>query len=73
MCIAMCNGLLTALCWVGISRSVQPTKIPLYGLAYDAMLTLIFLLTPFCFISFNLSGKQIVGIVFILTGLFLTK
>lgn len=73
MAMAICIGVLTSLCWVGISRSVKPEQIPIYGLAFDSMLTMIFLLMPFFFISFNLSNRQVLGIIMVLTGIFLIK
>lgn len=66
-------GIVTNICWTLISRSVTQSDIPIYSLYYDAMLTLTFLFTPFFFITFELTSKQVIGILFVLVGLFLTK
>lgn len=73
MVIAIIIGIVTNLCWVQISRSVPESDIPLYGLAYDMMLTMAFLIIPYFFIKFNLTNTQIIGIVLALVGLYLTK
>ena len=71
--IAIIVGIVTSICWAFISRSVPQSEIPLYGLLYDAMLTLIFLIIPFFFIKFELNKTKVFGIVLVLIGLFLTK
>lgn len=73
MAIAVCIGIVTNVCWVTISRAVPQTDIPLYGLAYDAMLTMMFLIMPYFFIKFELSTTQSVGIAMVLIGLYLVK
>ena len=73
MAIAVVIGVIANVCWVIISRNVNQNDIPIYGLAYDAMLTLTFLITPYFFIKFNLTFVQIFGILMVLVGLFLTK
>lgn len=71
--IAVGIGIVTNICWTLISRSVSQSDIPIYSLYYDAMLTLTFLVIPFFFITFELTSRQVIGILFVLVGLFLTK
>ena len=66
-------GIVANVCWTLISRAVQPTEIPLYGMAYDAMLTLMFFVVPFFFIEFTLTVKQCFGVLLVFLGLFLVK
>lgn len=66
-------GIGTSICWTLISRAVSQAQIPLYGLLYDAMLTIMFFIVPFVFIEFNLTWKQILGVLMTITGLLLIK
>lgn len=59
--------------WVTISRSVDKGEIALYGLYFDAVLTLSFLLVPLIAHEFSLNYKQIIGILLILIGILLSK
>jgi membrane protease YdiL (CAAX protease family) len=73
MWIAPVVAILTSLVWVSIARSIPPQEVPLYGLYYDIMLTLVFLVIPYIFVDFNLTPLQIFGILLIFTGIILTR
>lgn len=73
MAVSILIGIIANLCWVTISRGVPQNEIPLYGLIFDSILTLLFLFVPFFFIKFELTVTQCVGILMVLVGLFLTK
>lgn len=66
-------GIVANVCWTLISRSVIQQDIPIYGLIYDAMLTLVFFGVPFLFIDSDITTRQIVGIVVTFIGLVLIK
>ena len=66
-------AVLGSLIWVSISRSVNKSDIPLYGLYFDALITISFMLTPLLFTGFNFTSKQIAGILMIFTGMIVSK
>lgn len=66
-------AILGSFLWVTISRSVDKGEITLYGLYFDAVLTLSFLLVPLFAHGFNLNYKQTIGILLILIGILLSK
>lgn len=71
--IAPIIGILTALTWVGIARSISPTEVPWYGIIYDVLLTSCFFIVPYFFIPFNLKIINITGVLLVLVGLVLLK
>lgn len=66
-------AILGSLLWVTISRSVGKGEIALYGLYFDAILTISFLLIPILVHESSLNYKQIIGILLILIGILLSK
>lgn len=73
LAFAILFGIVANVCWALISRTIDQSTIPIVGLFYDLMLTIIFLIVPFIFIEFNLSTKQIVGAILIILGIALIK
>jgi drug/metabolite transporter (DMT)-like permease len=71
--LAILVGIGANVTWVMISRNVNKIDIPIYGLYYDIMLTSVFILVPYFFIPFTLTRIQIVGIMLVLLGVYLTK
>lgn len=60
--------------WMILAKNTTDnSKLVLYGLFWDSILTFSFLLTPFLFFDIKLSMPQMVGIGFIVTGIILTK
>lgn len=66
---AICGSLL----WVSISRSVPKEQIAIYGLYFDAVITVMSLGIPIALAGFHFTSKQIAGILIIIAGAIVTK
>lgn len=60
--------------WLHISKmELDNSALVIKGLWWDSMLTSLYILIPIIFFGARLSGIQIVGLVLVVAGLFLTK
>lgn len=60
--------------WMILAKNTTDnSKLVLYGLFWDSILTFSFLLTPFLFFDIKLSMPQMVGIGLIIAGIICTK
>lgn len=65
---------ITNFMWMVLAKNTTDnSKLLLYGLFWDSIITFSFLLTPFLFFDIKLSMPQMIGIGFIVTGIILTK
>lgn len=71
--VAPVIGVVTALLWAFISRSVNQAHVPYYGLAYDLVLTLVFFFVPFLFVEISFNLSNIIGLCLVLLGVALLK
>ena len=71
--MAMILGVGTSICWTAINRSILKQDVVIYGMYYDSMLTLIYLIVPFLYINNTLTIRQMLGILLMVLGIFLTK
>lgn len=59
--------------WMTIATNIPKESIPIYGLYFDTAITLSFFLVPLFFVNPNLSIYNILGVILILAGIWLTK
>lgn len=71
--IGICLSVVAGICWTTISRAVAPGQVVIYGMYFDAQLTIAFLITPFFFTGFNLTLVQNIGILVMLIGMVIVK
>lgn len=60
--------------WLTIAkRTIDNSKLLLYGLYWDSIITFTFLLVPFLFFHIKLTPIQYTGIILIISGIICTK
>lgn len=69
MMLSMTAGIL----WVTISRSVNKDAVVLYGVLFDAILTLCFAIVPLFVNGFTLTRNQSIGLIIMLIGMGIAK
>ena len=64
---------LGSIAWLSLARSINTSQLSLYGLKWDVMITVCYLVVPFVMVKQELNSYNVVGIVFALTGVVLLK
>lgn len=67
-------SLVCNLIWLHIAKTTENvSKLTVYGLYWDSLITFCFLAVPFFFFEVQFNYKQLIGIMFILLGIGITK
>ncbi len=65
---------ITNILWMILAKNTTDnSKVLLYGLVWDSIITFSFLLTPFLFFDIKLTMPQIIGVCLMVIGIILTK
>lgn len=72
--LGICISLVCNLLWLHIAKNTENvSKLTIYGLYWDSLITFCFLSVPFLFFDVQFTYKQILGICFIILGIGITK
>lgn len=59
--------------WLTLAKGLNASQISLWGLKWDVMITVCYVLTPMMFVRQELTTQNIIGMVFAFVGIILLK